>query len=251
MINFRGTAKSGKHRRHILHPYPCFRMCILRYEWFRQTRLRHTRCTPLIRTFPGNPQGGLPSHPVTSMRFNPGYGRTRDLLNRHGILYAVSGTRPDHSCQSLVHRLVTRCPPIPSLQFNGRLAGERSKHRACSTPPSSLIDEPNRVAVMHDRKNASVRYRKLAGACRIPHNSRRGILHITRNTHNVLIEWWLRVDFNHRPRHCEAPAWAVSFVIYTNNWGVRCLNCMTMHNRAGPCPVNIPTRFGPEFRSAA
>ena len=44
-----------------------------------------------------------------------------------------------------------------SLQFYGRLTGGRSKYRACSTPPSSLIDELNRVAVMHDRDNEFAR----------------------------------------------------------------------------------------------
>jgi len=36
----------------------------------------------------------------------------------------------------------------------------------------------------------------------------------------------------------------VSIVI---KWGVRCLDCITMHNRAGPCPVKIPKRFRPRL----
>jgi hypothetical protein len=33
------------------------------------------------------------------------------------------------------------------------------------------------------------------------------------------------------------------FVLLIYKWGVRCLDCTTVHNRAGPCPVKIPTRF--------
>jgi len=32
-------------------------------------------------------------------------------------------------------------------------------------------------------------------------------------------------------------------VKHTNKWGVRCLDCRTVHNRAGPFPVKIPKRF--------
>ena len=34
-------------------------------------------------------------------------------------------------------------------------------------------------------------------------------------------------------------------VKHTNNRGVRCLNYMTAHNRAGPCPVKVPKRMPP------